>query len=89
MKYRLLAACLFLIGFGMLRAAAQVNPYKEGSPGVTGYRAEVTAEVMVQEDKLIRRSLPSRQSSELQPVQTRGQATACGHRLEEPREIHD
>lgn len=31
---------------------AQVNPYKEGTPGVTGYRSEVLAEVMIQEDKL-------------------------------------
>ena len=38
----------------MLRAAAQVNPYKEGTPGVTGYRSEVLAEVMVQEDKFTR-----------------------------------
>jgi uncharacterized damage-inducible protein DinB len=35
-------------------SAAQVNPYKEGTPGVTGYRAEVMAEVMVQEDKFTR-----------------------------------
>ena len=35
-------------------AAAQVNPYKEGTPGVTGYRAEAMAEVMVQEDKFTR-----------------------------------
>ena len=33
---------------------AQVNPYKEGTPGVTGYRAEVMAEVTIQEDKLTR-----------------------------------
>jgi uncharacterized damage-inducible protein DinB len=37
-----------------MHVAAQVNPYKEGTPGVTGYRAEVMAEVMVQEDKLTR-----------------------------------
>jgi len=30
------------------------HPYKEGTPGVTGYRSEVMAEVMVQEDKLTR-----------------------------------
>jgi uncharacterized damage-inducible protein DinB len=46
--------CLLVLGFGALRAAAQVNPYKEGTPGVTGYRAEVMAEVMIQEDKLTR-----------------------------------
>ena len=33
---------------------AQVNPYKDGTPGVTGYRSEVLAEVMVQEDKFLR-----------------------------------
>jgi uncharacterized damage-inducible protein DinB len=37
-----------------MQVAAQVNPYKEGTPGVTGYRSEVMAEVMVQEDKLTR-----------------------------------
>jgi Uncharacterized protein conserved in bacteria len=54
MKYALSAVCLFGLGFGTLRTAAQVNPYKEGTPGVTGYRSEVMAEVMVQEDKLTR-----------------------------------
>jgi uncharacterized damage-inducible protein DinB len=34
--------------------AAQVNPYKEGTPGVSGYRSEVLAEVMIQEDKFVR-----------------------------------
>ena len=33
---------------------AQINPYKEGTPGVTGYRSEVLAEVIVQEDKFTR-----------------------------------
>lgn len=33
---------------------AQVNPYKTGTPGVTGYKSEVMAEVMVQEDKFVR-----------------------------------
>ena len=45
---------LLLLGMGTLPATAQVNPYKEGTPGVTGYRSEVMAEVMVQEDKLVR-----------------------------------
>lgn len=35
-------------------AVAQVNPYKEGTPGVTGYRSEVLSEVIVQEDKFLR-----------------------------------
>lgn len=34
--------------------AAQVNPYKEGTPGVTGYRSEVLSEVIVQGDKFVR-----------------------------------
>ncbi len=34
--------------------AAQVNPYKDGTPGVTGFRSEVLAEVMIQEDKFER-----------------------------------
>lgn len=34
--------------------AAQINPYKEGTPGVTGYRSEVLAEVIVQADKFTR-----------------------------------
>jgi uncharacterized damage-inducible protein DinB len=35
-------------------AGAQVNPYKDGTPGVTGYRSEVLAELIVQEDKFTR-----------------------------------
>jgi uncharacterized damage-inducible protein DinB len=54
MKHALPAICLSMLAFGSIRAAAQVNPYKEGIPGVIGYRAEVMAEVMVQEDKLTR-----------------------------------
>src|SRR5579863_4419075 len=34
--------------------AQGVNPYKDGTPGVTGYRSEVLAEVMIQEDKFVR-----------------------------------
>ena len=33
---------------------AQINPYKDGTPGVTGYRSQVLAEVMIQEDKFLR-----------------------------------
>jgi uncharacterized damage-inducible protein DinB len=33
---------------------AQVNPYKDGTPGVPGYRSEVLAEVTIQEDKFLR-----------------------------------
>lgn len=33
---------------------AQVNPYKDPTPGISGYRAEVMAEVRIQEDKFLR-----------------------------------
>src|SRR5437879_13531175 len=46
------AVCVFALG--SMQVAAQVNPYKEGTPGVTGYRSEVMAEVMVQEEKFTR-----------------------------------
>jgi len=35
-------------------ASAQINPYKDGTPGVTGYRSEVLSEVIIQEDKFTR-----------------------------------
>ena len=54
MTRALSAFAVFVFAFGSLQVAAQVNPYKEGTPGVTGYRSEVMAEVMVQEDKLTR-----------------------------------
>lgn len=37
-----------------LFCAAQVNPYKNPTPGVSGYRGEVLAEATIQEDKLLR-----------------------------------
>jgi uncharacterized damage-inducible protein DinB len=43
-----------LIVAAAIPVAAQVNPYKDGTPGVTGYRSEVMAEVLVQEDKFSR-----------------------------------
>ena len=54
MKRIVSALCLFVLAIGTLRLVAQVNPYKEGTPGVTGYRSEVLAEVMIQEDKFTR-----------------------------------
>jgi len=48
------AVCFFVLIAGAVHVAAQVNPYKDGTPGVTGYRSEVMAEVMVQEDKFTR-----------------------------------
>jgi uncharacterized damage-inducible protein DinB len=51
--HRILAAlCLALPALCAITVEAQVNPYKEGTPGVSGYRSEIMAEVMVQEDKL-------------------------------------
>ena len=52
MKRTLSTLCLLVLTVGAARVAAQVNPYKDGTPGVTGYRSEVLAEVIVQEDKL-------------------------------------
>jgi uncharacterized damage-inducible protein DinB len=51
---RIPAFCLFLLMLATVRVPAQVNPYKDGTPGVTGYRSEVLAEVMIQEDKFTR-----------------------------------
>ncbi len=48
------ALCLFMLTAGAVRVLAQINPYKEGTPGVTGYRSEVLSEVIVQEDKFTR-----------------------------------
>jgi len=54
MKRMLAVLCLLMAQLGIVNLSAQVNPYKEGTPGVTGYRAEVMAEVMIQEDKFTR-----------------------------------
>ena len=53
MKRMLLVVGLLLVA-GALPLTAQVNPYKDGTPGVSGYRSEVLAEVMIQEDKFNR-----------------------------------
>ena len=47
-------AMLMLLTVMSIPATAQVNPYKDGTPGVTGYRSEVLAEVIVQGDKFVR-----------------------------------
>jgi len=46
--------CLIAIIVPTAHLNAQVNPYKDGTPGVTGYRSEVLAEVMIQQDKFVR-----------------------------------
>ncbi len=45
---------LLVLTVSAVHTTAQVNPYKDGTPGVTGYRSEVLAEVMIQEDKFNR-----------------------------------
>ena len=54
MKRMLFVIGLFTVVATAVDLTAQVNPYKDGTPGVTGYRSEVMAEVMVQEDKFMR-----------------------------------
>ena len=54
MKRILSALGLLLLAGSAVGVRAQVNPYKDGTPGVTGYRSEVMAEVMIQEDKFTR-----------------------------------
>jgi len=54
MKRAFSAFFLFVAAIAAVRVAAQVNPYKDGTPGITGYRSEVLAEVMIQEDKFTR-----------------------------------
>jgi uncharacterized damage-inducible protein DinB len=49
-----LAVSMIIVTSSAMRLHAQVNPYKEGTPGVTGYRSEILAEVMIQEDKFTR-----------------------------------
>ena len=46
--------CWFVLTVSVVHIKAQLNPYKDGTPGVTGYRSEVLAEVMIQEDKFAR-----------------------------------
>ena len=52
--FAVLGFFMLVLVLGALHAAAQVNPYKDGTPGVKGYRSEVLAEVMIQEDKFSR-----------------------------------
>jgi len=54
MKRIFSAFCLFVLTVAAIHVTGQVNPYKDGTPGVTGYRSEVLSEVIVQEDKFTR-----------------------------------
>lgn len=51
---RTIVVCLALLMAAAVCSQAQVNPYKDGTPGVTGYRSEVLSEVIVQQDKFVR-----------------------------------
>src|ERR1700740_2871876 len=50
------AICFCLIALSSLATtlSVQINPYEQGTPGVTGYRSEVLSEVIIQEDKFTR-----------------------------------
>ena len=54
MKRAFSTCFLFVLAAAAVRVTAQVNPYKDGTPGITGYRSEVLSEVIVQEDKFTR-----------------------------------
>src|SRR5580692_2677432 len=54
MKRFVLALFVFVPMCVTLYLTAQANPYKEGTPGVSGYRSEILSEVIVQEDKFTR-----------------------------------
>lgn len=54
MRRTLASLLLLVLTLPGLNATAQVNPYKDGTPGVTGYRSEVLAEVIIQENKFER-----------------------------------
>jgi hypothetical protein len=53
-KRILLAFWLFALTTGAVQVAAQVHPFRDGTPGVTGYRSEVLALVMIQESEFTR-----------------------------------
>jgi uncharacterized damage-inducible protein DinB len=48
------ALCVLLMAASAFRVSAQVYPYRDGTPGVIGYRSEVMAEVMIQESEFVR-----------------------------------
>lgn len=50
----LCALCLIVMTTSAVPVSAQVYPYRDGTPGVTGYRSEVMAEVMIQESEFVR-----------------------------------
>jgi uncharacterized damage-inducible protein DinB len=54
MKHSFSIFCLLVVAVSAVRVSAQVHPYRDGTPGVTGYRSEVLAIVMIQGDEFAR-----------------------------------
>ncbi len=54
MKRAFTTFLLLVITVAAVRVTAQVHPYRDGTPGVTGYRSEVLAIVMIQGDEFTR-----------------------------------
>jgi len=57
MKHIFFTLCCFALTAVAVPAAAQlqqVHPFRDGTPGVTGYRSEVLALVMIQENEFLR-----------------------------------
>jgi len=54
MKLNFPALGLLVLTVAAVHVQAQVNSYKDGTPGVTGYRSEVLSEVIGQENKFTR-----------------------------------
>jgi uncharacterized damage-inducible protein DinB len=54
MKRAFYTFLLFVVAVAAVRVTAQVHPYRDGTPGVTGYRSEVMALVMIQGDEFTR-----------------------------------
>lgn len=54
MKLILAIFCLLFVAAAAAPVRAQVHPYRDGTPGVTGYRSEVLALVMIQGDEFTR-----------------------------------
>ncbi len=51
---RFLCLYVLLMVASAFRVSAQVYPYRDGTTGITGYRSEVMAEVMIQESEFVR-----------------------------------
>jgi uncharacterized damage-inducible protein DinB len=54
MKRIFTAFCLLVVTAAAVRVTAQMHPYRDGTPGVTGYRSEVLAVVIIQGDEFAR-----------------------------------